>query len=469
MKYSQVFTLFVIMAMVASHASAQYGPVGSPDVVGFSPHRLPAIVAARDSDPGYTSAVSVPSLSPRIEPPSTDPAPPPVDHPVPPPPEGQPSLSVVDQMLGESSGAWPAPWGPTCDGGPFAQAVASADVCGPCVPCVPPRWNVAISALYISRDDPDPLWTTSEAGSPSDRLGTYVPMDWSAGAELRVARRFGCDPCSGGWALEGVFWTLDTLSGSVTRTSDNPAPGSLVSTLLDFSDVSYANPALAALSPSDLFLSAERQRVSRHDDIQNVELNLIRVPSFPCGYTPLEMTWSIGARFFEFEEDWRYASLDEGGLAFGIDPTLEGYLADSVRNTLVGAQVAANVKYEVGNWRLIFRPKVGIYNNRIENCFTGYRGDGEVFAPDPAGYPDYPVSSSTNAVAFLTELDGGLEWQFHPKWCAHLGYRATIVTGIGLADHQIPNLVVDTPLVADIDHNAQLILHGGYGGLTYRF
>ena len=156
-------------------------------------------------------------------------------------------------------------------------------------------------------------------------------------------------------------------------------------------------------------------------------------------------------------------------MAFGDDPTLEGYLHDYTKNSLVGVQFGCHLTYRRGNWQLFMVPRVGIYNNHIQHWFSGYGGDGALFAVAPAGYPPYPVSSSTDVVSFLTQIDLGLQWQFATRWSAHIGYRVVVATGMALADHQIPPYVVDTPELANIDHNGQLILHGGFAGLTYSF
>jgi hypothetical protein len=62
-----------------------------------------------------------------------------------------------------------------------------------------------------------------------------------------------------------------------------------------------------------------------------------------------------------------------------------------------------------------------------------------------------------------------VDWQFHERWSAFLGYRLLVATGIGLADHQLTPYVVDIPELADIDTNGTLILHGAFAGLTCRF
>ena len=81
----------------------------------------------------------------------------------------------------------------------------------------------------------------------------------------------------------------------------------------------------------------------------------------------------------------------------------------------------------------------------------------------------YPVNSSDNVVSFLTQIDVGLDWQFSPNWSANIGYRVVAISGIGLADEQIPVRVNDIPDIAEIDYNGNLILHGAFAGLTLRF
>lgn len=81
----------------------------------------------------------------------------------------------------------------------------------------------------------------------------------------------------------------------------------------------------------------------------------------------------------------------------------------------------------------------------------------------------YPVNSSKDILSFMTEIDVGLDWQFCNRWSARVGYRVLFVSGIGLAEEQITPYAVDIPEIAHIDHNATLILHGAFAGLTYNF
>jgi hypothetical protein len=62
-----------------------------------------------------------------------------------------------------------------------------------------------------------------------------------------------------------------------------------------------------------------------------------------------------------------------------------------------------------------------------------------------------------------------VNWAFDWNWEAFLAYRVLFATGIALADHQIPIDVTNIPELAEIDHNGDLVYHGAYLGLTYKF
>jgi len=338
---------------------------------------------------------------------------------------------------------------------------AEADYCDSAPRRFQTKWYVSVSGLVMARgDEPNKVWVSHEAYSQDNPLmHTQKDLGWRGGGEIRLGRYFGCGP----WAIEAAYWTLDPFTSFASQTHPN-----YVSTPLDFTDVGWANPALPG-SPGNLFNVAEEHRVWRRNEVQNIELALIRDRVDHLCSGPFQVGWSAGVRYFRFDEDLRFGSMDLNGLAFGIDPSMEGYLDDKMVNHLVGFQFGSRVDYCRDRWRLYAFPKVGIYNNHIEHRFNAYRGDGELLAPVPAGYSSYPVNSTSSVFSLLTEIDLGLECQFAAKWSATIGYRVTVATGMGLADHQIPFYVADTPDLADIDSNGHLLLHGAYASTTYRF
>ncbi|MFH1268408.1 MAG: BBP7 family outer membrane beta-barrel protein, partial [Planctomycetota bacterium] len=431
MKYFQILTLVSVLSWTTSAAWAQFGLYGSPGMV-----RLPsAQTQASASDPlpfrpGPLYASPLKQVS------AVQPAPPPAGAAPRPLEPGGDAPSVVDQMLSEANRPLPPPWanGSAC-GPDVGCRVDEVFGCGDsegCAPCYQPNWYALARGLVMTRNEANRLWTTYESGNNPNQLPTGPDWDWRGGGEVRFGRYF----CCGTWALEAAYWTLDPFTDMASQTH-----ASGVATPLDFTDVVWRNGGLPGL-PVDLFDGAAEHRVWRRAEVHNVEVNLIRNQMGFDRCSPFDLDWSVGVRFFRFDEDLTFGSRDAGTTDWTTDLTAVGYLEDGIRNNLIGPQFGCNLNYCVGNWALSLAPKVGIYNNHIRHRFSAYRGDGELFDVAPAGYPSYPVSSTKDVVSFLTEIDVSLSWQFATKWSAEIGYRVVAATGIGLTEHQIPPYVV---------------------------
>ncbi len=333
----------------------------------------------------------------------------------------------------------------------------------PCLTeCWQPQWYVRGLGLVMGRDLGNRVWFTYETGNNPNQLmnSQDTGEEWQGGGEIRFGRYF----CCGQWAVEAAYWSIANFD-----TFANQTHASGVSTPLDFMDVVYQNGALPG-DPVDLFDGAEEHRLWRENEIHNIEVNLIRLPFGQSYDGPFHCDWFVGVRFFRFTENLTFGSLRQGATGWGVDPADEGYLADRVENNLVGSQVGCRLHYRLApRWVLTVSPAVGIYGNYIEHRFEAYRGDGELFDTAPASYPGYPVNSSEGTVSFLSQVDLGVQWLFSERWTAEIGYRVIAATGMALADHQFPPFVVDTPELADIDHNGHLLLHGAYAGITAQF
>jgi hypothetical protein len=329
--------------------------------------------------------------------------------------------------------------------------------CSPCRPCRP--WYFSAAGLVMGRDKPGRVWTTYETNNnPNQLMSTDdVDPDWAGGFETHVGRQFAC----GDWALDLTYWTLDDMSASVGQTHVNS-----VSTPLLFNDLEFGPGDRV----QDYFDSAEEHRLARRNRVHNVELNLIEGIS-ACGSCN---TWqcrkSFGVRYFRFDDDLALATLDLGGVWGANSGSDEVYLEDSIENNLIGFQLGCQLERQCGG-RLTFllAPKFGIYNNHIEQRFDLRRGDGVAAMPSAfSGVSGgYPVESSRDVVSFLTELNLGLAWQPTCHWSLFGGYRVVALTGMGLADSQIPQYIIDIPEIADIDYQDALLLHGAFFGVSY--
>lgn len=381
-----------------------------------------------------------------------------------------PGNSLMDQMLTEASGSSPL----GCSSGldEVGSCSHTRERCWPGLGRLglgdPARlWYGEAAGLIMGRNDPNRVWFSYQSNNNANELmnSEQARTSWQGGWYGLVGRSLACDS----WRLEGVYWGLAPLKGDASAVHPDR-----VSSTLDFSDVVYADPSIPGL-PVDLFTGAFEQVLRRTDEIHNVEINLLRHRIPWEGYR-LGVDWLVGVRYFRFDERLTYASRIHAG-DWGTQPQLEGYLSDRAENNLIGVQLGFDVRWPLSHSLAIScRPKVGLYNNHIHNLFEAYRGDGELFAPNPnppVGDPipgRYPVSSSDDRFSVLSELEAKLSWQMSRCLTAFVGYRLVAVSEIALADEQYPFYVVDiVDAIQHIDSNGDLLLHGGFAGITVEF
>ncbi|MCC6127225.1 MAG: BBP7 family outer membrane beta-barrel protein [Pirellulales bacterium] len=512
MKLIRISLIVFLAANLTEFARAQYGLYGSPDSLRMpqqaaavpydnysAPYAGPTVsvpgattqqVAPYDAPNGYV-AQQTPYAAPAANSPSapvyrtayasrpysTDASASPDDLPALNEPGSPQNASLTNQMLNErgqtgvggSNGYVP----PSSTGGACGVGEPSCGVSmGCCYDACP--WYVSLSALALARNDANKLWTSYETGNdPNQLMNTQdARTGWKFGGEVRFGRRFcvsSCDPCSpaGYWALEGDYWTTETFYGDASVTNPNT-----VSTPLRVSDIQFRDINGFNQPGTYWFDNAAEHRLWRHNDIQSVEVNFVRGQWANLYGSNWDFAFSAGPRFFRFEEDLRFGSLRDGATWGQDGGAWEAYLDDRITNNLWGGQIGLDLGYNFGGGalRIYITPKVGIYDNYITNYFQANLGNGTVATTGSSGVPGtYPVSSSTNTFAVMSQADVGLEWFFASRWSARIGYRVLAISGIGLADNQIPPYVVDIPAIADIDTNGDLILHGAFAGLTFNF
>jgi len=385
-------------------------------------------------------------------------------------PQPRPTPNVIDQMLAEPGCQEGGVYGGggvygACgtDGSPMAEAIYGDGAAAGCCP-----WFASVAGLALSRNEPNRFYWSANAADASEQDG-LVYQSWSGGVEVRFGRRFCCSAegscLAGTWALEGAYWTvINGFEGErVVR-----FPGGVVTPIM-LNSVQFYNTVADQPMATDIIDGAVEHRIRRRDEIHSVEINLIREGMLcdPCN--PLDVNWGIGVRYFRFDERVLFAALHGG--SWGADPTEEAYINIRDENNLIGLQFTVDLNYYLHpNWRVFFTPRVGIYENHIEQNFQVYRGDGVVGrSTDPNVPGRFPIRSRGDAVSFLTQLDVGVNWRFARNWGAAIGYRAVVATGIGLADNQVPPWLVDLPEIAHIDYNGELILHGAFASVTYNF
>jgi hypothetical protein len=301
----------------------------------------------------------------------------------------------------------------------------------------------------LTRDNPNKLWTTYETNNNPNQLMHTVDADsdWRGGGEISLGY-WWCGPCvRTGLALS--YFSIDNLEGFEEFDQDD-VPDTLSSTL-DFVNGGVTingNPA------SDYFDDAERQRISRENEIHNIELNLLQQDLARHGNC--RVTWLLGLRYLKFDESLIYGSLDSG-FDWGDNGGLnEAYLDVSASNEMVGAQFGILADYALTErLGMYVTPKIGLFGNDIETRSRLYDG---------AGNLGFDILGSKEDVSFLAQLDIGLNFWLHDNWRLFGGYRAIAVTGVALSDNQIPFYIAAADEFADPDTNGSLILHGAVLG-----
>jgi hypothetical protein len=470
--FGRTLVAFLVICS-ASAALAQYGLYGAPNVLPVqqqsvspayaAPASYPAQPAATTTYQPYQPAAQYRYPTPNCRPTAwAAPAEQPMAAPtnIPAGPVYQPSQpsqgyaqpqgsSMTNQMLAEQNAS--SCYAGGCNDG--NNGCAPDVLCGQDCECL---WYASISALVLGRTDGRRVWTSYEDQHLTNQLtNTQFPTSWKWGGEIRFGRRF-CAECVP-YAIEGTYWTTDSFSGN-RSTAIN---GGYVSTPLDLNYMTFGGQQI-----KDWFNGAQEHRLSRSDEVHNVEINVIREQLSWCNDSGWDIGWSMGVRYFRFVDYLQFGSLSRGGTDWNDLPDT-AYLSDRATNNLIGAQFGFDAAYRVwNNFRVFITPKVGIYDNFMDNTFTANTGNG-IDAVGP--YGTYPVSSSRNGVAFLTQIDLGADWHFARNWSARAGYRVVAMTGMALADDQFPQYICDSPDIENIQHTSSLVLHGAFFGATYNF
>lgn len=340
-------------------------------------------------------------------------------------------------------------------------------------------WFVGVGGLFMTRDRNDDKQLTTSAVDFFDTRITQrsAAMDWSGGFQTRFGRYFN----GGRNAFEAIYWGLFPSDQSVTAIDY----GNLTSSL-DFGSLTSIGDFGGGPAPNAInawYTNADTQRLTRGYQFHNIEANLLggslcggvgnyafNAPG--CCNSRLALSWLAGVRYFRFTEDFEFAS------SFG-DPTYDNSLNDmfyniDVENNLIGGQIGGRAQYCVTNKVSLYTAaKVGVYGNHITHDSRIGNAYGAAYVNDPtAGIWNgaaFDIHSTKNDVAILGEIDLGVAYYVTCNLKATFGWRTLGLTGVALAENQIPRNFTDLGDVQSIDSACGLILTGGYAGLEYNF
>lgn len=332
-------------------------------------------------------------------------------------------------------------------------------------------WYAYGGGLSMTRAKCDRTYFTQDGADPWVGLldARDISMNWSGGFEVRVGKYFNC----GQNAVEVVYWGLFPSDEEATiRNTD--VVGNLESRL-NFDALEAFNPDTGLVEQvSNWVDGADTHRIRADYSIHNLEVNLMNY-SGCVGYGAcrprFHFNWGIGFRYFKLDEDFQF-SAKETLTGYDYDDSADqiDYISE-VENNLLGLQVGGTGRYYINNcWSLMVGAKVGVYNNRINhNQCVHIGGDVVQVIGGPHAGENYDVESSKDDVAFLGELNIGLNYQISCCWSISAGYRMLGAAGIATATGQIPWSMDDKTDAALINSWDSLFLHGGYAGVEFNY
>ena len=318
------------------------------------------------------------------------------------------------------------------------------------------NWIASVSGLFFQRDYEDNVRLASN--STGDNLSTNDADEQTFdGYGLSLASRN-----SSGSGIEASYWALNP--GSVTATIS----GQITPTITNLDQLVYPQTGDNLF---DIYSYAVSQSVTRDTDINNLELNLLRQGGSYCrwnrqGYREL----FGGFRWFEFSESLQYATFTDTASYTNLPS--EFYYNLQARNRLLGLQGGVRNELKFGS-KLRFFSSVqgGIFNNNIRTMqnITDVYGDlVQVNAGPGTGRP-FSYNDEKNDVAYLGELNFGINLHLSYNTRLRLGYRVLGVSGVALAANQLPFRYDNPEELLRAKSNSSLLLHGGFYGIEVSF
>ena len=322
----------------------------------------------------------------------------------------------------------------------------------------------------MGRDRPNKLWTSADGNTPSNQLlnTNDITNQFQGGGEVSFGRYFGgpavgiggaalggCGNCCGGYAIQATYWALSPLNGFASVNAPSANDGLVTPFILNAPPA----PTIGPYSAEDYFDGSLRHDLWRRDYFQNIEINFWRIPYVSPGQRCMA-SWMAGVRYLRFTDDLVFGAVS-GSTTIPQIYGAEAYLDTKMVNNMVGVQTGARLNYFITRTVSLYtQPVVGVFGNHAMSTMHLY---------DQFGNQGFDNRGALNDVALLGQLDLGTQWFLTPRWSVFVAYRVIGLTGVALADNQIPTYWNDTPAMRDVHSNGSLILSGGVFGAWYAF
>jgi len=289
----------------------------------------------------------------------------------------------------------------------------------PCSPGCDVNYYVNYEALWLRKED-NSRYSLSRTNLMSD-------WDYEFGGRYTIGT---LEDCVNGWELSYVgpydWGRFGSATGSGTLQSTLTASGG------------YTLADVNAFNNADSHVQAWRAHM------QSFEVNR-------KWWTWDVLSTSIGVRYVDYEEDFRFVS-SRSGVGTGV-------LNESIDNEMIGVQLGADILYPVSlRGNIGFKGKGGVYANFDErNAFLSNAGTTLINSGD-----------SDVDVAGLIELGVFGNYHIVPSIRLTAGYEFWYMPGMATVPEQMPNVI--TPTSGTIIHDDDdVVLHGGHVGIQVLF
>ena len=317
-------------------------------------------------------------------------------------------------------------------------------------------WFGGVYGMYMTRDDGNRLLLTCAGYDEAVGLlsSRDAKSDWYGGYDVHIGHYFNC-------GRNGIEFVTSGIFPGDERGSVYGGPGTLKAAI-DYRPLEY-NGDIANVWTDN----ATEHSVQRDWNYYNVEINFLSFKSQRC--SKWASSWLAGARYVRFDDDLLF-------YADGARPDLPDYVDRlnhliETDNNLIGFQLGGATRCYVSNrFSVSAGLKFGIYGNHIRSRqqIGGTAGLATVSNDATSNFGrEIDVDTSKNDVAFLGELDLGLNYRLRHNLSATIGYRAIAVTGVALSTEQVPPHIDAIQEMERIDSNGEVILHGAYAGLEW--
>lgn len=313
---------------------------------------------------------------------------------------------------------------------------------------------VGIFGLYFDRDYEDDLPLASGAGA--NLFSTSADNDGIGGLGVDLTRR-NCQ----GRGHQFRYWGLYSEISRATL-----GPGPFATSLPGLADVT-----LSGNSVDQIYNLAGSQTVARETEIHNFEFNLLRNGGTYTSFGGRAASFErfAGFRWFQFNEDFRYAATADvsGGAPAGVP--INTFFDSEIENTMLGLHLGGRSEICLTERiRANCTLRLGLFNNHVESNQRINAENGPFATINGVGTA-YNFNSDKDDIAFLSEIDAALSYQFTEQARFTAGYRLLGIAGVGLAADQIPTNFANELEIQRIKTNGDLMLQGGYFGLEWAY